>query len=562
LSIYLKERKGKMKGAQILIKTLIDLSVKTVFGYPGGAVLDIYDELYKNSNHIEHIITAHEQGAAHAADGYARATGKVGVVIATSGPGATNLVTGIANAYMDSVPLIAITGNVSTSLLGKDSFQEVDIVDVTLPIVKHSYIVKDISKLENIIREAFYIASIGRPGPVLIDLPKDIQASDYEYSGKPVFFDYYSARLEKVDLDVAIKEINKSVKPFIYCGGGVVLGEAGDEVLTLSKKISAPIGLSMMGISAIPSSYELNLGMTGMHGKYAASKTKSEADLIIAIGVRFSDRATGNKNAYHKDRKIIHIDIDPAEINKNITADISICGNIKDILSKFIDKIETRKNDTWIKIIENYKNEQERLDFCTEELNAKKAIELVNSYCNEDTVIATDVGQHQMWVVQYYKFEKLRTLLTSGGLGTMGYGMGALIGGCIGSGRKKAVLFTGDGSFGMNLNELATVVSQKLPVAIVIINNGVLGMVRQWQKVFYDERYSQTTLDRQTDFVKLAEAFGMKGFRAASTDELKDILDNNFNDSNPILIDCYIDMDNKVLPMIPPGGSINEIIIS
>ena len=551
-----------MKGAQILIKTLIDLDVKTVFGYPGGSILDIYDELYKNSDHIEHIITAHEQGASHAADGYARTTGKVGVVIATSGPGATNLVTGIANAYMDSVPLVAITGNVSTSLLGKDSFQEVDIVNITLPIVKHSYIVKDISKLESTVREAFYIASTGRPGPVLIDIPKDIQSKNYEYLGKNESYDFYKNYDDNIDLAEAIKEIDRSSKPFIYCGGGVVLAEASDEVLELSEKISAPIGLSMMGISAIPNSYNLNLGMTGMHGKYAASKTKAEADLIIAIGVRFSDRATGNKNAYHENRKIIHIDIDPAEINKNITADISICGNIKDILAKLIDKVKTRKNNSWLNIIENYKQEQEKLHICTEALNARSIIQMVNSYCNEDTVIATDVGQHQMWVMQHYKFEKPRTLLTSGGLGTMGYGMGALIGGCIGSGRKKAVLFTGDGSFGMNLNELATVVTQKLPVAIVILNNGVLGMVRQWQKAFYGERYSETTLDRQTDFVKLAEAFGMKGYRAATTDELEEILENHFDDSKPILIDCYIDMDNRVLPMIPPGGSINEIIVS
>ena len=549
-----------MRGAQILIETLIDLGVKTVFGYPGGSVLDIYDELYKNRNRIEHIITAHEQGAAHAADGYARATGKVGVVIATSGPGATNTVTGIANAYMDSIPLVAITGNVSTSLLGKDSFQEVDIVDITLPIVKHSYIVKDIKKLESTIREAFYIASTGRPGPVLIDLPKDIQANDYEYSGKAISVECNNLSLEKIDLDEAIIEINKSTKPFIYCGGGVVLGEAGDEVLALSKKLSAPIGLSMMGISAIPNSYELNLGMTGMHGKYAASKTKAEADLIIAIGVRFSDRATGNKNAYHENRKIIHIDIDPAEINKNIAADISLCGNIKEIIARLVEKLEIRKNDDWIETIEKYKHEQEGLENFTDKLNAKNAIEIVNSYCSEDTIVATDVGQHQMWVVQSYKFQRPRTLLTSGGLGTMGFGMGALIGGCIGNSRKKSVLFTGDGSFGMNLNELATVVSQKLPVIIIIINNGVLGMVRQWQKTFYDERYSHTTLNRQTDFVKLAEAFGMNGYRAKTTEELRSILDDNFDDSKPILIDCFIDMDDKVLPMIPPGGSINEII--
>ena len=375
-------------------------------------------------------------------------------------------------------------------------------------------------------------------------------------------FDFYSEDGDESDIDSVIDIINKSSKPYIYCGGGVIIANAEDEVLKLSKKLSAPIGLSMMGLSSIPSSYELNLGMTGMHGKYAASMTKADADLIIAVGVRFSDRATGNKNAYHENRKIIHIDIDPAEINKNIIADISLCGSVKDILSKLVDKIDSRRNKEWIETINEYKKQQETLELSSEELSAKKIIQMVNSYCDKDTVIATDVGQHQMWVMQYYGFEQSRTLLTSGGLGTMGYGMGALIGGSIGTGRKKAVLFTGDGSFGMNLNELATVVSQKLPVVIVILNNGVLGMVRQWQKAFYGERYSHTTLDRETDFVKLADAFGMKGFRAASLNELKNILDSNFNDDTAILIDCYIDMNHKVLPMIPPGGSINEIIIS
>ncbi len=548
-----------MKGTEILIETLIDIGVKTVFGYPGGTVIDIYDELYKNKHRIEHIITAHEQGATHAADGYARSTGKVGVAIATSGPGATNTVTGIATAYLDSVPMVVITGNVPGALLGKDSFQEVDIVGITMPIVKHNYVVKDIKKLEQVVREAFYIAAEGRPGPVLIDLPKDIQNAQFEYSGlknETKLAQIY----EEVDIDKAIKIVNESKRPFIYAGGGVIVAQASNEVLELSKKISAPIGLSMMGLSAIPNSYELNFGMTGMHGKYASSKTKSQSDLIIAIGVRFSDRATGNKNIYCSERKIIHIDIDLAEINKNITPDVSICKDMKLVLNELIDNVETIDRSKWIETTMKNKEECYLRQGETEDFTPQNIIEKINSFCKDDTVIVTDVGQHQMWTAQYYKFETPRTFLTSGGLGTMGYGMGALIGASIGKKREKAVLITGDGSFGMNLNELATVVKEKLPIVIIILNNGVLGMVRQWQSVFYENRHSETTLNRQTDFVKLADAFGLKGFRASTLTELNEILNESFNSKNPILIDCIIDKDDKVLPMIPPGGSIKDII--
>lgn len=547
-----------LSGAQILIKEFIRLGVKNVFGYPGGAVLNIYDELYKNCDKINHIISAHEQGAVHAADGYARVTGQVGVVIATSGPGATNLVTGIANAYLDSVPLVAITGNVASDLLGRDSFQEVDIVGITLPIVKHSFIVKNICDLEKVIKEAFYIANEGRKGPVLIDIPKDIQMTKYEYFG----YDFSEIRQYEIDTKAiarATEIINKSNKPFIYCGGGVVSSNASKFVLALSEKIKAPIGLSMMGISAIPNSYPLNLGMTGMHGKIEASTAKAESDLIIAIGVRFSDRATGNKIEYIGNRKFIHIDIDPAEINKNIHCDVSVSGDIGVVLEALLDKVEEKTNVTWFDRILTKKTvaSENKTSF-----SPKHIIEMVNSYCSPDIVIATDVGQHQLWTIQNYKFEKPRTLLTSGGLGTMGYGLGAAIGGSIAKDRARTILFSGDGSFGMNLNELATAVSQNLPIVIVILDNGVLGMVRQWQQTFYCERYSQTTLARKTDFALLAKAFGAEGYHVNNLEELKVALDATFNSNIPTVIDCHIDKDEKVLPMIPPGGSIKNIIIN
>ncbi len=546
-----------LSGAQILIEELKRLKVKNVFGYPGGAVLNIYDELYKNSDKLNHVISAHEQGAVHAADGYARVTGEVGVVIATSGPGATNLVTGIANAYLDSVPLVAITGNVASDLLGRDSFQEVDIVGITLPIVKHSFIVKNICDLEKVIKEAFYIASEGRKGPVLIDIPKDIQMAKYEYLG------YEFSEIKKYETDFeAIEEaaelINNSKKPYIYCGGGVVSANASELVKKLSEKLQAPIGLSMMGISAIPHSYPLNLGMTGMHGKIEASISKSESDMVIAIGVRFSDRATGNKQAYTENRKFIHIDIDPAEFNKNVTSDVAIFGDINTVLTSLLEKVKQKEPGDWYKKINKPTLNENKMVF-----SPKNIIETVNSYCKEDTVVATDVGQHQLWTMQNYKFSKPRTALTSGGLGTMGYGLGAAIGGCIGNNRERTVLFTGDGSFGMNLNELATAVSQNLPIIIVILDNGVLGMVRQWQKIFYANRFSQTTLNRKTDFAMLAKAFGADGYHVSSLEELQQALDSAFKTNDmPIVIDCHIDMDEKVLPMIPPGGSIKNIILN
>lgn len=551
-----------LSGAQILVEELINHKVKNVFGYPGGAVLNIYDALYNNSSRINHIITAHEQGAAHAADGYARVTGDVGVVIATSGPGATNLVTGIANAYLDSIPLVAITGNVPSELIGRDSFQEVDIVGITLPVVKHNYIVKDVNDLEKIIKDAFYIAKEGRPGPVLIDIPKDIQIAKCEYSTCKFKSVQNQSELDDYMIKSAVKAIEESTRPYIYCGGGVVLANASDKVLELSEKIDAPIGLSMMGVSAIPNSYKLNLGMTGMHGKFAASKAKSESDLIIAIGVRFSDRATGNKKEYIGNRKIIHIDIDPAEFDKNIKGNINICGDVNTVLTDLIKKVFQRKNQKWHDEIDSFRKTENEAMKTDDDFSPHRIIQTVNSYCKEDTVVATDVGQHQLWTIQSYKFQKPRTLLTSGGLGTMGYGLGAAIGGCIGNNRERTILFTGDGSFGMNLNELATAVSQNLPIIIIIMNNGVLGMVRQWQKAFYEERYAETTLNRKTDFVLLAKAFGAYGYKASNLEELNNAIKNALDINAPVVIDCHIDMDKKVLPMIPPGGSIKNIIIN
>ncbi|WP_424244637.1 acetolactate synthase-1/2/3 large subunit [Elusimicrobium posterum] len=548
----------QLTGAEILVEELVKHGVETVFGYPGGAVLNIYDELYKNSHRINHVITAHEQGASHAADGYARVTGKTGVVIATSGPGATNIVTGVANAYLDSIPMVAITGNVAVPLLGRDSFQEVDIVGITQPIVKHSFVVRDVKNLEKTLKEAFLIASSGRKGPVLVDIPKSVQIESCEYGGVTVEFEPKPV-LQENNFAQALQAIKESKKPYIYCGGGVISGNAEKEILELSKIISAPVGLSMMGLSAVPASYELNLGMCGMHGKYSSSLAQSEADLMIAVGVRFSDRATGNVKEYTKKCTVIHIDIDAAEFGKNINSEIELCGDVKEILNTLLSSLSEVKNEEWLNQINEYKKKDE--EPASKDFTPKNIIETVNKYCAPDTVVATDVGQHQMWTMQYYKFENSRTLLTSGGLGTMGFGLGAAIGGCIANNKKRTILFTGDGSFGMNLNEVATAVSQNLPVVIVILNNGVLGMVRQWQKMFYGERFSQTTLQRKTDFPLLARAFGAQGFSVKELAELEDIMKNKLPEHGPVIIDCHIDMDEKVLPMIPPGGSIKNIVM-
>ncbi len=550
----------ELTGAQIIIETLIEQGCKTAFGYPGGAVLNIYDELYNNSDRIEHIITAHEQGAAHAADGYARATGEVGVVIATSGPGATNLVTGIATAMLDSVPLVAITGNVSTDLIGRDSFQEVDIMGITIPITKHNYFVKNVEDLADTIREAFKIAKSGRPGPVLIDVPKDVQINKCEYNVQPIEEPFEYEMASEANIAAAAEIIGESRRPYIYCGGGVVLGEAADEVLALSEKIDAPIGCSMMGLSAIPSEHENALGMQGMHGTFAASRAMAEADVIIALGVRFSDRATGNKKKFAHSARIIHIDIEPAELGKNIPAYLGIIADVKSTVQRIIDAVSEKKHSEWKAKVEEFKKRGQNENFDPNDMRPFQIIDCVKKYAEHDTVIATDVGQHQMWTAQRYRFEKPRTFITSGGLGTMGYGLGAAIGAAKGSG-QKTVLFTGDGSFGMNLNELATAVSFNIPVIVVIMNNGVLGMVRQWQTIFYQKHYSNTTLGRQTNFKMLAEAFGAKGYACDTMEEFEKAFSEAYKSGGPVVIDCHIGMDEMVLPMTPPGGTIDQIIV-
>lgn len=551
-----------LTGAQIIIEVLIEQDIDTVFGYPGGAVLNIYDALYKSKDRIRHYITSHEQGAAHSADGYARATGKTGVVIATSGPGATNLVTGIATAYLDSSPVVAITGNVGLPLIGKDSFQEVDILGITMPVTKHNYMVRDVSRLADIVREAFQIAASDRPGPVLIDVPKDIQTAMCEFAPREKLQKKVRRQISDESAVTAAELIAGSKRPFIYAGGGVVISNASQELLKFAELIDAPIGLSMMGLSSIPAGHPKNLGMTGMHGKYAASKVMSMSDLIIAAGIRFSDRATGNKPEFSRGRKILHIDIDPAEIGKNIPAYVSVLGDIKDVLSKLNTVIKKQTCLEWESEINSILScPDNHLEMDKNSLTPQVVIEAVRSFTEDDVVIATDVGQHQMWVSQYYKFSNPRTLITSGGLGTMGFGMGAAIGSCIGRSKKRTVLFTGDGSFHMNLNEMATAVSNDLPLIIIVMNNNALGMVRQWQTMFFDKRYSQTTLNRKTDFVKLAEAFGATGYRIGHLDDLKPVLQKAFTAKGPVLIDAMIDSDEKVLPMIPPGGTINDIIL-
>ena len=553
-------------GAQIIVETLIEQGVTDVFGYPGGQVLHIYDALYEYQDKINHVLTAHEQGASHAADGYFRATGKTGVVISTSGPGATNLVTGIATAMLDSVPLIAITGNVPCSLIGKDSFQEIDIVGVTMPITKHNFFVNHIEDLADTIREAFRIARSGRPGPVLIDIPKDVQTAKYEFENcapKPRIA-MRKARDEEIDRAVAL--IKESKRPYIYLGGGAVGANISTEVQDLAEKIDAAIGCTLMGITAVPTSNPRFLGMQGMHGHYASTIAQDEADLIIALGVRFSDRATGNKARYAKNSKILHIDPDFAEINKNIPADEGIICDLHDAFLRIMEKITPASNPEWVSRVKELKAEElaklesdEKL--FKSQLSPRAAICMINQNKNADTPVVTDVGQHQMWAAQFCEFEKKRTFLSSGGLGTMGFGLGAAIGAQVGTG-KRTILVTGDGSFGMNLNEVATAVKYNLPITIVVMNNGVLGMVRQWQTLFFNKHYSNTTLERKTDFVKLAEAFGAAGARATTPEELDAALKAAQGRSGPTIIDCVIDKDEFVLPMLPPGGSVDDIIVT
>ena len=574
----------KISGAKIVVETLIEQGVDTIFGYPGGQVINLFDELYLSRDRIKHILTAHEQGAAHAADGYARATGKTGVVIATSGPGATNLVTGIATAYLDSVPMVAITGNVPCSLIGRDSFQEVDIVGITMPVTKHNFIVKDIRELADTLRTAFKIAKSGRPGPVLVDIPKDVQTGIWDFEPKPdPVRPYPLSFASEGKLRKAAEMIASAKRPYIYFGGGIISGKASAELTALADKIDAPMGCSLMGLSAVPSAHPRFLGMNGMHGHYASSIAQDEADLVIALGARFSDRATGKKERFNKNFSIIHIDIDSAELNKNITSDLAVQGDIKDALCRLAAMVPQQSHPEWNERISQLREEEQlRLQQakassykkdcsgCTaacdksgrpaeDRLDPYAIVDIISSFAEDDDIIVTDVGQHQMWTAQRYPLKKPRTFLTSGGLGTMGYGMGAAIGAAQATG-KRAILFTGDGSFGMNLNELATSVSFNIPLVVVIMNNGVLGMVRQWQTLFFDKHYSNTTLSRKTDFCALANAFGAEAARCFTPSQLENAAKEAFSFNGTYVIDCAVDCDEFVLPMLPPGGSIEDII--
>ena len=549
-----------LTGAEILVNSLIDNGVDTVFGYPGGAVLNIYDALFKKSDKIRHILTCHEQGAAHAADGYARSTGKVGVCIATSGPGATNLVTGIATAYMDSTPMVAITGNVTRPLLGKDSFQEVDITGITMPITKHNYIVKDIKELQKIVNEAFYIASSGRPGPVLIDIPKDITAEKYNYTKmEPKKREKSLQTINISSLEDFVEFINESENPFIYAGGGILSSNAEKEVLALAEKINAPVATSLMGIGSIPNDHRLYTGMIGMHGTKASNLLATSCDLIIALGARFSDRVISHKN-HVKNARVIQIDIDPAEINKNVKVDSYIIGDIKEVLNKLIPMINEKENIAWINKMNELKALNNKEVVKEGILTPEYLFTLLNKMDKGNFIITTEVGQHQMWTAQNYKFYKPRTFISSGGLGTMGFGMGASIGAQVAN--PKAVVFNiaGDGSFGMDCNEFATAVNFKIPVKVIVMNNNALGMVRQWQSLFYECRYAETTLNRATDFVKLAEAFGGTGFRVEKPEELQEVLEKALATDGPVIIDYKIDSDDMVFPMVAPGAPINEIM--
>lgn len=535
-----------MTGARILVEALIEQGVENVFGYPGGRVVDIYDELSKASDKIRHILTSHEQGAAHAADGFARATGKTGVVLATSGPGATNLVTGIATAMLDSIPMVAITGNVPTSLIGKDAFQEVNITGVTMPITKHNYFVTDVNELAETVREAFKLAHSGRPGPVLIDIPQDVQKAECDFEPLAEIEKPKRKAAKQIYIDSAVKLINKAKRPYIYIGGGAADRDMSEDILAFAEKIDAFIGCSLMGLSLIPHSCARFLGMEGMHGKFASTKACSDADLIIAVGARFSDRATGDPELFARDTVIIHLDTDLAEINKNVSADVGIIGDIVDALSRISSSVKAKKHPEWAKHIEKLKLEEQEEDKTSgEELNPKSVFEIINRLKSDTDVVATDVGQHQMWAAQYLSFQKPRRFLTSGGLGTMGYGFGAAIGASVGTG-ERSILITGDGSFGMNLNELATAVTYNIPIVIVIFNNGVLGLVRQWQKSDFESRFYETALHRKTDFVKLAEAFGAKGGRAETAEEFEKLFKEALEQKGPFVIDAKIDENEFV----------------
>lgn len=549
----------QLTGSQILVECLKEQGVDTIFGYPGGSVLNIYDELYRHQDEIRHILTSHEQGASHAADGYARSTGKVGVCLATSGPGATNLVTGIATAYMDSVPMVAITGNVTVNLLGKDSFQEVDIAGITMPITKHNFIVKDVNKLADTLRRAFAIAQTGRPGPVLVDIAKDVTANKAEYSKVQI------PRIERItntileaDIEAALKMIKESNKPMIFLGGGAVISDADKEVKKFVYKVDAPVTDTLMGKGAFNGEDPLYTGMLGMHGTKTANYSVTQCDLLITIGARFSDRVTGNATKFAKNAKILQIDIDPAEINKNIIINQSIIGDVKAVLTLLNERIEQHNNKEWIDHVMDMKK-QFPLRYHQDVLTGPYILEKLYEITGGDAIITTEVGQHQMWAAQFYKYKKPRTFITSGGLGTMGYGLGACIGAKVGNPDKTVVNIAGDGCFRMNMNEIATATRYNIPIIQIVFNNHVLGMVRQWQSLFYGQRYSHTILNDNVDFVKLAEAMGAKAYRITKKEEVEDILKEAIALNFPVVIDCQIDSDDKVWPMVAPGAAIDEV---
>lgn len=548
----------ELTGAQIVIECLKEQNVDTVFGYPGGAILNVYDELYKHSDEIHHVLTSHEQGASHAADGYARSTGKVGVCLATSGPGATNLVTGIATAQMDSVPMVAITCNVNVPLLGKDSFQEVDIAGITMPITKHNFIVKDVTRLADTMRRAFRIAKTGRPGPVLVDIPKDVTAAKCEYTyqeAKPV--ERVVKNITEEALKRAVALIEAAEKPYIFVGGGAVISDAAEELETFVSLVDAPVCDTLMGKGAYDGTKEVYTGMLGMHGTKTANLGVSECDLLITVGSRFSDRVLGNPKTFAKDAKVLQFDVDPAEINKNVVVTAEVIGDIKEILRRINPMLKKQNHKEWMAHILSLK-EKYPATYCTDGLSGPYVVEEIYRQTKGDAIMVTEVGQHQMWTAQYFKYAKPHTLLTSGGLGTMGYGLGAAIGAQIGNPEKQVINVAGDGCFRMNMNEVATAVREQLPLIEVVINNHVLGMVRQWQTLFYEKRYSSTVLNDGVDFVKLAEAMGATGYRATSKEEFAEIFAKALTMKTPVVIDCVINCDDKVWPMVAPGAPISD----
>ena len=549
----------QLKGAEIVIECLKEQGVDTVFGYPGGTILNVYDELYKHSDEITHILTSHEQGASHAADGYARATGKVGVCFATSGPGSTNLVTGIATAFMDSIPLVAITCNVGVSLIGKDSFQEIDITGITMPITKYNFIVKDVNKLADTIRKAFVIAQSGRPGPVLVDIPKDVTAKTAEYTPeKPQPITKSKNEISMEEIENAVQMIKESKRPYIFVGGGAILSNASEEVRTFASKVHAPVCDTLMGKGAYPGTDELYTGMLGMHGTKTSNFGVCKCDLLIVIGSRFSDRVTGNTDFFAKDAKILQFDVDVAEMNKNVMINEGVVGDIKETLALVNERLEQQEHEEWIQTIKEYK-EKYPLTYHTDKLTGPFVIEEIYRQTKGDALIVTEVGQHQMWAAQFYKYTKPRTLLTSGGLGTMGYGLGASLGAKMGCPEKTVVNIAGDGCFRMNMNEIATATRYNIPIIQVVINNHVLGMVRQWQTLFYGQRYSSTVLRDKVDFVKLAEAMGAKAILATTKEEFEAAFAEALQYNGPIVIECQIDSDDKVWPMVAPGAAIAEV---